>query len=189
MVIFGFDAEMATETPVVVVPSAQVVGNAFVEQYYHILHKSPELVYRFYQVASVLSQPGPNGVMSTVSTMNAINQKILSNSRDYKAEIKSADAQYPTDYKAELKKWHLLASVTVFITLLGADFMRMESLGKVEEFAETLVEDNEEEYEEHGTQEEEVVDVDVDSTNVAILVNSNEAEEECDTTNEGTLSS
>ncbi|RZC59980.1 hypothetical protein C5167_021735 [Papaver somniferum] len=86
---------MATETPVVVVPSAQVVGNAFVEQYYHILHKSPELVYRFYQDASVLSRPGLNGVMSTVSTMNAINQKILSlNSTDYKAEIKTADAQY-----------------------------------------------------------------------------------------------
>ncbi|XP_026377483.1 ras GTPase-activating protein-binding protein 2-like [Papaver somniferum] len=86
---------MATETPVVVVPSAQVVGNAFVEQYYHILHKSPELVFRFYQDASVLSRPGPNGVMSTVSTMNAINQKILSlNSTDYKAEIKTADAQY-----------------------------------------------------------------------------------------------
>ncbi|KAI3942876.1 hypothetical protein MKW92_017910 [Papaver armeniacum] len=86
---------MAAETPVVVVPSAQVVGNAFVEQYYHILHKSPELVYRFYQDASVLSRPGPDGVMSTVSTMNAINQKILSlNSTDYKAEIKTADAQY-----------------------------------------------------------------------------------------------
>ncbi|KAI3895256.1 hypothetical protein MKX03_030605 [Papaver bracteatum] len=86
---------MATETPAVIVPSAQVVGNAFVEQYYHILHKSPELVYRFYQDASVLSRPGPDGVMSTVSTMNAINQKILSlNSTDYKAEIKTADAQY-----------------------------------------------------------------------------------------------
>ncbi|KAI3929850.1 hypothetical protein MKW98_004004 [Papaver atlanticum] len=50
---------------------------------------------RFYQDASVLSRPGPDGVMSTVSTMNAINQKILSlNSTDYKAEIKTADAQY-----------------------------------------------------------------------------------------------
>ncbi|KAI3957755.1 hypothetical protein MKX01_007586 [Papaver californicum] len=85
---------MATETSVVV-PSAQVVGNAFVEQYYHILHQSPELVYRFYQDLSVLSRPGPDGVMSTVSTMDDINQKILSlNSKDYKAEIKTADAQY-----------------------------------------------------------------------------------------------
>ncbi|KAI3928948.1 hypothetical protein MKW92_018589, partial [Papaver armeniacum] len=51
------------------------------------------------------------------------------------------------------------------------------------------VEDNGEEHEEHGTQEEEVVDVDVDSTDGTILVNGNEAEEEWDTTNEGTLSS
>ncbi|KAI3871503.1 hypothetical protein MKW98_011558 [Papaver atlanticum] len=79
----------------------------------------------------------------------------------------------------------------------------MESFGTVEEFAETLVseldkswqkafrcirktyrmqnsqtvEDNGEEHEEHGTQEEEAVEVDVDSTDGAILVNSNEAEE------------
>ncbi|RZC70385.1 hypothetical protein C5167_033875 [Papaver somniferum] len=64
----------------------------------------------------------------------------------------------------------------------------MESFGKVEDFLARLimVEDN---GEEHGTQGEEAVDVDVDSTDGAILVNSNEAEEEWDTTNEGTLSS
>lgn len=50
-------------------PSAQVVGNAFVEQYYHILHHSPELVYRFYQDSSVISRPDSNGVMTSVSTM------------------------------------------------------------------------------------------------------------------------
>lgn len=50
-------------------PSAEVVGNAFVEQYYHILHHSPELVYKFYQDSSVLSRPEPNGLMTTVTTM------------------------------------------------------------------------------------------------------------------------
>lgn len=50
-------------------PSAEMVGNAFVEQYYHILHHSPELVYRFYQESSVLSRPDSNGVMTSVSTM------------------------------------------------------------------------------------------------------------------------
>lgn len=50
-------------------PSAQVVGNAFVEQYYHILHTSPELVYRFYQDSSVLSRPDTNGMMTSVATM------------------------------------------------------------------------------------------------------------------------
>lgn len=50
-------------------PSAQVVGNAFVEQYYHILHHSPKLVYRFYQDSSVLSRPDSDGVMTSVTTM------------------------------------------------------------------------------------------------------------------------
>ncbi|KAJ4826090.1 hypothetical protein Tsubulata_015186 [Turnera subulata] len=75
-------------------PSAQTVGNAFVEQYYHILHTSPELVYRFYQDSSVLSRPDANGVMTSVATMQGINEKILSlNFKDCKAEIKTADAQ------------------------------------------------------------------------------------------------
>ncbi|KAG8384609.1 hypothetical protein BUALT_Bualt04G0135700 [Buddleja alternifolia] len=75
-------------------PSAQVVGNAFVEQYYHILHHSPELVYRFYQDTSVLSRPDPNGLMTTVTTMKSINDRICSlDYKNYKAEIKTADAQ------------------------------------------------------------------------------------------------
>ncbi|KAK9272392.1 hypothetical protein L1049_002764 [Liquidambar formosana] len=75
-------------------PSAQVVGNAFVEQYYHILHQSPELVFRFYQDSSVLSRPDSNGQMTSVTTMQGINEKILSlDYKDYKAEIKTADAQ------------------------------------------------------------------------------------------------
>ncbi|XP_051117751.1 nuclear transport factor 2-like isoform X2 [Andrographis paniculata] len=86
---------MATETTnPVVAPSAKVVGNAFVEQYYHILHHSPELVYRFYQDSSVLSRPDPNGLMTTVTTMKSINEKICSlDYKNYKAEIKTADAQ------------------------------------------------------------------------------------------------
>ncbi|KAK4271915.1 hypothetical protein QN277_020538 [Acacia crassicarpa] len=75
-------------------PSAEMVGNAFVEQYYHILHSSPELVYRFYKESSVLSKPDSNGVMTSVTTMKGINDKILSlNYKDFKAEIKTADAQ------------------------------------------------------------------------------------------------
>lgn len=50
-------------------PSAQVVGNAFVGQYYHILHHSPQLVHRFYQDSSLLSRPDVNGVMTTVTSM------------------------------------------------------------------------------------------------------------------------
>ncbi|GMN42098.1 hypothetical protein TIFTF001_011315 [Ficus carica] len=75
-------------------PSAQVVGNAFVEQYYHILHHSPKLVYRFYQDSSVLSRPDSDGVMTSVTTMQGINEKILSfDYEECKVEIKTADAQ------------------------------------------------------------------------------------------------
>ncbi|MBA0859121.1 hypothetical protein Goshw_003516 [Gossypium schwendimanii] len=75
-------------------PTAQVVGNAFVEQYYHILHQSPNLVHRFYQDSSCLSRPDMVGNMTTVTTMQAINEKVLSlNYQDYTAEIKTADAQ------------------------------------------------------------------------------------------------
>ncbi|XP_077250257.1 nuclear transport factor 2-like isoform X2 [Tasmannia lanceolata] len=75
-------------------PPAHVVGNAFVHQYYHILHQSPNLVYRFYQESSKLGRPEALGVMSSITTMQAINEKILS--LDYGtfiAEIKTVDAQ------------------------------------------------------------------------------------------------
>ncbi|XP_015579926.1 nuclear transport factor 2 isoform X1 [Ricinus communis] len=97
-------------------PSAQVVGNAFVEQYYHILHTSPELVFRFYQDTSVISRPDADGVMTSVATMQGINEKILSlNFQDYKAEIKTADAQ--KSYKE---------GVTVLVTgcLMGKDNLK-----------------------------------------------------------------
>ncbi|KAJ4974958.1 hypothetical protein NE237_008132 [Protea cynaroides] len=107
---------MAMPTSSPAAPSAQVVGNAFVEQYYPILHQSPELVYRFYQDSSVLSRPEPNGIMTPVSTMQAINAKILSlDYKDYKAEIKTVDAQ--ESYKE---------GVTVLVTgwLTGKDNVR-----------------------------------------------------------------
>jgi nitrous oxidase accessory protein NosD len=49
--------------------SAQIVGNAFVEQYYQILHLSPGLMNRYYQDSSLLSRPDANGNMETVTTM------------------------------------------------------------------------------------------------------------------------
>ncbi|MFS7930197.1 putative Ras GTPase-activating protein-binding protein [Helianthus anomalus] len=83
-------ADPAAPAPV----SAQVVGNAFIQQYYHILHQSPGLVHRFYQDISKLGRPEEDGSMSLTTTMDAINAKILSlNYGDFKAEIKSVDAQ------------------------------------------------------------------------------------------------
>ncbi|KAK6145121.1 hypothetical protein DH2020_021941 [Rehmannia glutinosa] len=83
-------AAVAAQQPV----SAQVVGNAFVQQYYHILHLSPELVHRFYQDISRLGRPEVDGSMSVTTTMQAINEKIVSlNYGELRAEIKSVDAQ------------------------------------------------------------------------------------------------
>ncbi|XP_059296303.1 nuclear transport factor 2-like isoform X2 [Lycium ferocissimum] len=84
------EAAAAAQQPV----SAQVVGNAFVQQYYHILHHSPGLVFRFYQDISKLGRPEDDGSMSITTTMQAINDKILSlNYADFRAEIKSVDSQ------------------------------------------------------------------------------------------------
>nr|GEX87678.1 putative G3BP-like protein isoform X1 [Tanacetum cinerariifolium] len=87
-------AMQAASPAAAVLPSAQVVGNAFVEQYYHILHQSPELVHKFYQDSSILSRPDTNCLMTSVTTMQAIDEKIQSlDYKNYKAEIKTADAQ------------------------------------------------------------------------------------------------
>nr|XP_033512105.1 nuclear transport factor 2-like [Nicotiana tomentosiformis] len=53
-------------------PTAQVIENAFVEQYYQIQHHTPELVYRFYQDSSFLSRPDSNGLITSVTTMKGV---------------------------------------------------------------------------------------------------------------------
>ncbi|KAL6319057.1 hypothetical protein AAG906_001530 [Vitis piasezkii] len=74
--------------------SAAFVGNAFVDQYYPILHQNPELLYKFYEDSSVLSRPDSSGSMTTVTTLQAINDKIMSfHYGEYKMEIETADAQ------------------------------------------------------------------------------------------------
>ncbi|XP_031268183.1 nuclear transport factor 2-like isoform X2 [Pistacia vera] len=74
--------------------SPEVVGNAFVEQYYSILCKSPDNVHRFYQESSMLSRPDPSSAMTLVTTIKGINDKILSmDYQNFKVQIFSADAQ------------------------------------------------------------------------------------------------
>ncbi|KAM1212208.1 hypothetical protein ACFX13_003880 [Malus domestica] len=86
-------ATMVQQAPAAsLTPTANVVGNAFVLQYYNILEQSPELVHRFYQDISKLGRPGDDGIMSITTTMEEINKKIL----DYgelSANIKTVDAQ------------------------------------------------------------------------------------------------
>jgi len=49
-------------------PTPQMVGNAFVEQYYSILHQEPDQVHRFYHESSVVSRPEEDGSMTMVTT-------------------------------------------------------------------------------------------------------------------------
>ncbi|TKY66175.1 putative G3BP protein [Spatholobus suberectus] len=79
-------------------PAADIVGNAFVDQYYHMLHESPELVHRFYQDVSKVGRPEQNGIMGITTTMFDINKKILSlGYGELSAEIISVDAQESYD--------------------------------------------------------------------------------------------
>jgi hypothetical protein len=50
--------------------AAHVVGNAFVNQYYNVLHQSPLVVHRFYTDASRLTraEAGTDGAVDTVVT-------------------------------------------------------------------------------------------------------------------------
>ncbi|XP_029117068.1 nuclear transport factor 2 isoform X2 [Elaeis guineensis] len=75
--------------------SAQQVGNAFIEQYYTILHRWPESAYKFYQDSSIISRPESNGVMASATTMRDINDKILSmmDYKSYEVNILTADSQ------------------------------------------------------------------------------------------------
>ncbi|CAD5172645.1 unnamed protein product, partial [Musa acuminata subsp. malaccensis] len=75
--------------------SPQVIGNAFVQQYYQILHQSPEMVHKFYQDSSIVNRPNSDGEMTSVTTMQqAINEKIMSlDFRNCFTEIKTIDSQ------------------------------------------------------------------------------------------------
>lgn len=105
-------AAAATQQPVAV----QVIGNAFVQQYYHILHHSPELVFRFYQDRSKVGRPEEDGTMSITTTMQGINEKIVSlNYGELSAEIKSVDTQ---------ESFHGGVQVLVTGCLIGKDSIR-----------------------------------------------------------------
>lgn len=60
---------MANQTEEPALTSAEVVGNAFIQQYYLTLHETPGEVYRFYEDSSVVYRPGPDSVMTSVTTM------------------------------------------------------------------------------------------------------------------------
>jgi len=76
--------------------AAHVVGNAFVNQYYNVLHQSPQVVHRFYTDASRLTraEAGADGAVETVGTQREIYNKVMSSDySELKAEIKTVDSQ------------------------------------------------------------------------------------------------
>ncbi|KAI3429203.1 uncharacterized protein J3R85_008632 [Psidium guajava] len=94
-------------------PDPKSVGNAFIKQYYSILHDSPQVAHRFYHDISELSRPGPDGQMISATTLQGINEKILSlDYEKYNIEILTADAQ--ASYKGGVQ-------VLVTGSLMGED--------------------------------------------------------------------
>ncbi|KAJ7535838.1 hypothetical protein O6H91_12G048000 [Diphasiastrum complanatum] len=85
---------MATGTTVPV--AAHVVGDAFVKQYYTVLHHSPHVVHRFYTDLSKLTraEAGPDGIVDTAVAQNEINSRVMGADRgNLLAEIKTIDSQ------------------------------------------------------------------------------------------------
>ncbi|XP_051227886.1 nuclear transport factor 2 isoform X1 [Lolium perenne] len=83
---------MQTGTPATPL-SPQVICSVFVEQYYHILHETPDQAHKFYQDTSRIGRTGSDGVMEYVTTLPEINKKILSmDFSKYLTEIETADA-------------------------------------------------------------------------------------------------
>ncbi|PSR85000.1 G3BP-like protein [Actinidia chinensis var. chinensis] len=86
---------MAIETADPSKRSAHDVGNIFVTQYYSFFFGGSEDVYKFYEESSVLSRPGPNGEMTSATTIQGIKDLVLFlDFEGYKKEIKTVDAQY-----------------------------------------------------------------------------------------------
>ncbi|KAF0907209.1 hypothetical protein E2562_015718 [Oryza meyeriana var. granulata] len=74
--------------------SPQMIGIAFVQQYYNVLHSSPGKVHKFYHDSSTLGRPDSNGAMTSVTTITAINDEILST--DFSScliKLENVDAQ------------------------------------------------------------------------------------------------
>eukprot|EP00250_Pteridium_aquilinum_P007561 c17248_g2_i1 orf=481-1926(-) len=73
--------------------TATLVGNAFVNQYYNVLHQSPHNVHRFYTDQSKLSRSEAGTNADIVETQDKIQEKIMSMDLDgVQAEIKTVDS-------------------------------------------------------------------------------------------------
>ncbi|KAJ7558118.1 hypothetical protein O6H91_04G025200 [Diphasiastrum complanatum] len=85
-------ASATTTLPV----AAHVVGDAFVKQYYTVLHHSPQVVHRFYTDSSKLTraEAGADGTVHTAVAQEEINNEVMSLDPGHLvAEIKTIDSQ------------------------------------------------------------------------------------------------
>ncbi|KAL8112904.1 nuclear transport factor 2-like [Apium graveolens] len=74
--------------------SAKDVADAFVLQYYYILRVSPQDVHKFYKDASSMARPGSEGMMLSASTVQEINDAILSSTyKEWDPDMQSVHAQ------------------------------------------------------------------------------------------------
>ncbi|KAJ4824448.1 hypothetical protein Tsubulata_045629 [Turnera subulata] len=93
-------------------------GGAFVDQYYPILLRSPELVHRIYKDGSKLGRHGVDGIMTTTTTLPAIKEKILSLGyvAGYVAEISSVDSQQSFNGGAvQVQRYYVLNDVLRYV--------------------------------------------------------------------------
>lgn len=77
-------------------PTAQMVGNAFVNQYYNVLHQWPHVVHRFYTDESRLTraEAGSEGAVQSVASQAEIHKVVMSlGFEECRAEIKTVDSQ------------------------------------------------------------------------------------------------
>lgn len=65
---------MATEEGV---HEAHQVSEAFVEQYYHIVGKVTQEAHKLYVDASVVSRPGPDGTMTSLTSLEVLTRLLL----------------------------------------------------------------------------------------------------------------
>ncbi|GAU28918.1 hypothetical protein TSUD_59290, partial [Trifolium subterraneum] len=76
------------------IPTPQMIGKAFVEQYYPMLQLEPGQVHKFYHDSSVISRPEEDGTMTTVTTTEEIDRKIQSlDYSSFRVKVLSFDAQ------------------------------------------------------------------------------------------------
>ncbi|KAL8545043.1 hypothetical protein ACS0TY_005301 [Phlomoides rotata] len=77
---------------------SSTVAKEFVKQYYFILENCPEKLHKFYKEPSLLSWPGVDGILGLVTSLDEINEEIMSSEyRHCLVEVKTTNSQITVD--------------------------------------------------------------------------------------------